>query len=85
MPAPALLLAIHRENGLPFDPWSREVARQIAFANNSRAFRFSKPAAIESLSFTEQKRSLYAEACVLVKQGKSVFLTEGEAKIRAEP
>jgi hypothetical protein len=85
MPAPVLLLAIHRENGLPFDPWSREVARQIAFTNTSRVFRFSKQPAIDALAFPEQRRGLHAEACVLVRQGKSVSLTEGGGKIQVEP
>jgi hypothetical protein len=85
VPAPILLLAIHRENGLPLDPWSREVARQIAFTNTARVFRFAKQPAIDALAFTEQRRGLYAEACALVRQGKSVSLTDGEGKIQAEP
>ena len=75
----ALLVgALLRENGLVNDAKSIEKATEIALANPSRVFHFSKQDAIDNIPFfikdAERFRSWHRDACILVKQGKSVYL-----------
>jgi hypothetical protein len=75
----ALLVgALVRENDLGHDVESMEKAREIALANPSRVFHFSKQAAIDNIPlfgrYAERFLSRYRDACILVKQGRSVFL-----------
>jgi hypothetical protein len=88
-PAPFLLGAIRKEYDLNYDAGSIEKAIQIAFANPSRVFHFSKQAAIDNVpSFTKDAnvfRLRYQEACALVKEGKSVFLSDRGGQVRVDP
>jgi hypothetical protein len=81
IPAPLFLGAIHREYDLKYDAPSIEKAIEIALANPTREFHFSKQAAIDNIPLpgketpTHLERRL-REACVLVRQGESVFLAD---------
>lgn len=85
--APLLLGAIHREYDLKYDASSIEKAIEIALANPSRQFHFSKQVAIDNIPMPGKETGMYLqnqlryqfrlrEACVLVRQGKSVFLAD---------
>jgi hypothetical protein len=91
--APLLRGAIHREFDLKYDAPSMEKVVEIALANQTREFHFSKQAAIDNIPLPlpenvidnlplpekEIRRHLQLrlrEACVLVRQGKSVFLAD---------
>jgi hypothetical protein len=89
LPAPFLLGAIHKEYDLSYDAGSIEKVIQIALANPSRVFHFSKQAAIDNVpSFTKDAkvfRLRYQEACALVGEGKSVFLSDRSGQVRVDP
>jgi hypothetical protein len=72
-PASFLLGAIHKEYDLNYDAGSIEKAIQIALANSSRVFHFSKQTSIDNVpSFTKDAkvfRLRYQEACALVTEG----------------
>jgi hypothetical protein len=86
-PAPFLLGAIHREYDLNYDAGSIEKAMQMVLANSSRTFHFSKQSAIENLPpFREGEiKARYHEACALVREGKSVFLSDRGGQVRVDP
>jgi hypothetical protein len=73
-----LLGAIHKEYDLASEPASIEKATQIALGNKTHVFHFSKQAALDNLQE-------YSAACALVRQGKSVYLTDRPAMIRTDP
>jgi hypothetical protein len=87
--APFLLGAIHREYDLIYDEPSIDRAVQIALANPSHVFHFSKEVAIKNIpSFTKDAevfRRRFQEACALVRQGRSVFLGDRGGQIRIVP
>jgi hypothetical protein len=84
MSAHLLLGAIHREYNLDYDASSIEKAIQIALANSSRIFHFSKQAAIDNIPSKRQIKD-YQEACPLVKQGKSTYFTDHGWQVRVDP
>jgi hypothetical protein len=87
--APFLLGAILKEYALGYDGPSVEKAIQIALANPSHVFRFTNEAALGKLPpFTKNAelfRSRYQQACDLVRQGKSVFLSDIGRRVLVDP
>jgi hypothetical protein len=85
LPANLFRGAIHRENDLDYSASSSERAIQIALENSARVFHFSKQAAIDNLPLESNRQQRYREACILVKQGKSVFFTDIGFQLRTNP
>jgi hypothetical protein len=84
MPANLLRGAIHREYNLDFDAASIEKVIQIALANSSRVFHFSKQSAIDNIPSKKGMKN-YQEACPLIKQGKSAYFTDIGWQVRVDP
>jgi hypothetical protein len=93
--------AIHKEYDLKYDAPSIEKAIEIALANQTREFHFSKQAATDNIPLSlpentidnlplperEARRHLQLrlkEACVLVRQGKSVFLADMTGQVSVD-
>jgi hypothetical protein len=82
-----LLGAIHKEYDLKYDASSMEKVIQIALANPSREFHFSKQAAIDNMPLPGKEKGGHLEdqrqyqrrlqqACALVREGNLVFLAD---------
>jgi len=84
--AALLRTAILWENDLGSGPSSLKRAIQIALDNPSHVFHFSKRAAIHNVPLDEiAQQQKFRDACVLVKQGRSVFLADLTAEVLVDP